>query len=263
MILHVRVTACVLVASVVLASPAWSLTYDEVEEKTAALMRIGDFPAALETAEEMVLLANQRWGDNHPQTAAAILTLAGIQLKLADYSAAERHYRYALEQLEVAFGAGDPRVADALFGLAELYKFEQRKREAWALYRRADQILRDAGDEWRAEAARVQQKIGGFLLGERENEKAREAFEASHATIEAELGAAHPEIVESLNGEAGIFYSAGQFDEAAALFRKGLAIREAALGADHPEVGWSLNMLGAVLFTQRKYDEAEAVCGVL
>ena len=66
---------------------------------------------------------------------------------------------------------------------------------------------------------------------------------------EAEFGAQHPDICQSLSNLAVLFESAGRLADVEPLFQRSLTIREQAWGAAHPAVGHSLHEL-AKLYRQ-------------
>jgi tetratricopeptide (TPR) repeat protein len=66
-----------------------------------------------------------------------------------------------------------------------------------------------------------------------------------------------PELADSLNRLAKLYYEQGRYSEAEPLLLRSLAIRESNLGADHPSVAIGLNNLAELYRTQGRYNEAE------
>jgi len=62
---------------------------------------------------------------------------------------------------------------------------------------------------------------------------------------------------KSLDAEARLFFSKGQYGKAALLFKRSLAINEKTLGPYHPDVATSLNDLADVYRAQGDYSVAE------
>ncbi len=52
--------------------------------------------------------------------------------------------------------------------------------------------------------------------------------------METALGLDHPDVAQSLNNLALLYYAQGRYDVAEPLHKRALAIEEKALGPDHP-----------------------------
>jgi len=63
---------------------------------------------------------------------------------------------------------------------------------------------------------------------------------------EKALGPDHPDVAQSLNNLAALYYKQGQYTQAEQLYKRSLAIREKALGPDHPDVAQSLENMAAL-----------------
>jgi tetratricopeptide (TPR) repeat protein len=74
---------------------------------------------------------------------------------------------------------------------------------------------------------------------------------------EAKLGPIHPEVAQSLNGLASLYFDRGQTAQAAPVFLRVLAIQENAFGSEHPAVATTLNNLAELYRTQGSYGQAE------
>jgi tetratricopeptide (TPR) repeat protein len=72
-----------------------------------------------------------------------------------------------------------------------------------------------------------------------------------------QFGPEHPEVANSLDKLAVLFYHQGQYAQAEPLYQRALAIREKALGPTHPLVAISLNGLAGLHRTQGQYAQAE------
>jgi tetratricopeptide (TPR) repeat protein len=76
------------------------------------------------------------------------------------------------------------------------------------------------------------------------------------AIREKALGPDHPDVAQSLNNLATLYYSRGRFADAEPLYKRALAIREKALGPDHPDVATALNNLAELYNQQGRYADA-------
>ena len=77
------------------------------------------------------------------------------------------------------------------------------------------------------------------------------------AIREKALGPDHPDVAQSLNNLAGLYYAQGRYADAEALYKRSLAITKKALGPDHPDVALSLNNLAELYRVQGRYADAE------
>lgn len=74
---------------------------------------------------------------------------------------------------------------------------------------------------------------------------------------EHQFGPDHPQVAQSLEKVASLYYKQGRHAEAEPLYRRALLVSEKALGASHLDVGTLLNNLAILLHTQGRYDDAE------
>lgn len=73
------------------------------------------------------------------------------------------------------------------------------------------------------------------------------------------LGETHPDVANSVNNLAGLYYFQGHYEEAEVLFLKALAMRKQLLDKAHPDIAISLNDLAMLYLSQKRYEEAEAL----
>src|SRR6266540_4224757 len=81
------------------------------------------------------------------------------------------------------------------------------------------------------------------LRREGKYDEALQLVERSLEIRERLLGPDHPDVADSLNNLASIYYNQGDFPKADLLFRRALMIREKALGPSHLDVAQSLSNL--------------------
>lgn len=79
------------------------------------------------------------------------------------------------------------------------------------------------------------------------------------AIREKTLGPDHPDVAESLNNQATIYWLQGQYAQAEPLFERALAILEKARGPHDPDVALALNNLALFPLVQRQYPRAESL----
>jgi tetratricopeptide (TPR) repeat protein len=98
------------------------------------LMEQGDLEAAKRWAREAVATALQTTPLHHPNHELANTTLASIYAYRGDYARAEPISRSALFHLRRCLGESDVKVGLAAGNLAEIYRIQNRDREAIPLY---------------------------------------------------------------------------------------------------------------------------------
>jgi CHAT domain-containing protein/Tfp pilus assembly protein PilF len=74
---------------------------------------------------------------------------------------------------------------------------------------------------------------------------------------EKALGADHPDVAQSVNYLARLYYYKGDYPRAEPLYQRALAIREKVLGPKHPEVAATLNNLALLYSNSADYAKAE------
>lgn len=71
------------------------------------------------------------------------------------------------------------------------------------------------------------------------------------------FGSEHPNIAQSMNNLALIYYAQGRYDEAEPLYKRALELRKKLLSLEHPDVALTMNNLSALYYAQGRYEEAE------
>ena len=71
------------------------------------------------------------------------------------------------------------------------------------------------------------------------------------------LGPEHPDVAQSLNNLAGLYYKQGQYAQAKPLYKQALAIWEKAFGPDYPKVANTLENMAKLYTKMGKEDEAK------
>jgi tetratricopeptide (TPR) repeat protein len=109
------------------------------------------------------------------------------------------------------------------------------------------------------EAARLLDLAGYYLNDRARFSEAERLFQRALAIRERVLGPDHPDVAESLNNLAALYYHQGKYTEAGPLSHRALAITEKARGPEHPHVAIRLNNLAALYNEEGKYAEAEPI----
>ena len=220
---------------------------------------------------------------------------AGIEAFLqGDYAEAEKQFATAIKVAE-GFGPEDPRLAESLNGLAEVYRAQGKYEDAERLHRRAlairestlgpghpdlAQSLNGLAEVFKAQgkfaeaesfrnralaieqqvAARVRLWQSDMLAGgtayQQGNYAEAEKRLAAGLEVAEGFGPQAPRLATNLDNLAELFRVQGRYADAEPLQKRALAIREKALGAEHPDVAQSLNNLALIYGAQGHYAEA-------
>ncbi|HEY6540972.1 MAG TPA: tetratricopeptide repeat protein, partial [Ktedonobacteraceae bacterium] len=108
-----------------------------------------------------------------------------------------------------------------------------------------------------SESAQLVYKTGKYLEERGQYAVATTLIRQSLTIREQTLGMEHPEVAESLNELAILYWQQGHYSEAEPLIKRALAIREQVLGLNHPDTALSLNNLAMLYSDQHRYSEAE------
>ena len=114
----------------------------------------GHLDQAAALYREALDTAIARNGDEHPGTATTKNNLAGVDLKLGNYTEAEKMARQALATWTRALGPAHPRVAVAAVNLGQALRFQHQYAAASLQFERALEILQTAGPGADADRAR-------------------------------------------------------------------------------------------------------------
>ncbi|MEM9265723.1 MAG: tetratricopeptide repeat protein [Cyanobacteria bacterium P01_F01_bin.13] len=98
----------------------------------------------------------------------------------------------------------------------------------------------------------------GYYLNQHAQYKDAEQLFRRAITLNRRLfGEEHPDVAQSLNDLAELYYHQGHYSEAEPLYQEALKMRKQLLSEEHPDVATSLNNLAALYKNQGHYSEAE------
>jgi len=195
---------------------------DRLNARVVELYRQGEVEQALPLAERAVVITRNLYGDEHPDTATSLASLAVLYRLKGDYAQAEPLHRRALAIYEKALGPEHPDTATSLNDLAELYR------------------------------ARVVE-----LYQQGQVEQALPLAERAVVINRRRSGEEHPDTATSLNDLAELYREKGDYALAEPLLKRALAIRERALGPEHPDTATNLNTLTGLYQAKGDYTQAE------
>jgi non-specific serine/threonine protein kinase/serine/threonine-protein kinase len=202
---------------------------------------------------------NQRaaLGENSPELAGTITTLAGLLIVRGRYDEAIPMLERAIDVERATLPPGDVERARALNNLGNAYRGLKNYEKALPPLEEALVVREAALGVDHVDVAKQLVNVGStrLLLGDPAG--AQRDLERALAIYEAKQGATHPDVARPLDALATLARKANDLERADALLRRVLSVKEANLGTDHPELVVSLVNLGVVQ-RDRSPSESEA-----
>jgi tetratricopeptide (TPR) repeat protein len=238
------------------AAAARQLHYRPIEAE--ALFDLG-FTQTLtgdyQVAEQSLLdaLVSAEAGRHDEMAARAWGRLVWLTATEAKYDQAERNSKLASAAIE-RLGGNDKLLADVLNSSGIALKEQGKYDDALKYFQRSlESAERSSNDRtlWIA-----LNNIGVVLRKQGRTADARPYYEKALSLKEKLLGAAHPEVANTLSNLGNLSLDDGQYEEAVSLFKRALEIKERALGATHPSLAIELHNIGHILNQQQRYAEA-------
>lgn len=229
-----------------------------LDQLTTSLARQGRIDEAEPFGLQAVAAAERAFGPDHPETAAARVNLATLEIDRGRFAEAEAMLVPALATLERHHGPDHPDVTRAMLNLATVHKELGRLAEAEADYRRALAAFERRLGPDHPECAVARNDLGVVLFEQRRYAEAESEYAQAVALAERTLGAAHPVTAVFTSNLAESLLALGRPAEAESLFRQALASLRATLGDGHAAVAEVLRGLGRTEAALGREAEAEA-----
>ncbi len=227
-------------------------TLDHPPTRAAALFARGEAEEGIGAEQEAEATLREAYAD--AEVGRDDVAAARIAAELV-YVVGTMEMKHA-EGLEWAFHAdtalkragGDLEIESRITGSRGGILWDEDKYEdARAAYQTAyDLKVRSGGANSRG-AGEAMANLSRATMSLGDNAKALELGNRARQTLEAAIGADHPEIATVLSGIGTIQYNQGKWVDALASFDRALAIAEPRLGPDHAEVGRILGGRGMAL----------------
>ncbi len=219
---------------------------------------LGLYRQALPLVEESLAI-RRRLGEDDPEVAQAINSLANLLVSTGDLDRAEALYREALEARRRIFSDSHDSVMSIQYNLADLLNRKGDHAGAVTLLQETLTRFRRRGKPDDDAVASVLNSLSGAQR-EKGDFRGAEATAREALVLRRKLlGDDHPRTTASLGNLANVLNAKGDYREAESLQRKALAVQRARLGPDHPGVAIVLNNLANVLDHEGGYVEAEAL----
>lgn len=230
----------------------------QLQNKAEALGAAGKYSEAIPYARRALEIMEQRFGQNHPNVAALLNTLASLHQKQGKYKDAEPLFKRSIAILERT-RPNDPNNAILLNNLAHLYEDQGRFIDAEQLYKRAIVTWERAVRPNQSEFATVLSNLGALYDQLGRYVEAESLIKHSLVMHEKIFGTNHPEAAIVVNNLAELFRKTGKYENAESSYKRALVIWEKTRGRDHPSIAVILNNMALLYSSQARYADAESL----
>jgi len=220
-------------------------------------MSLGLYDQATPLLENALTKRRQIFGDEHPDVAESINSLALLLLNKSNLTEAEPLLREALTMRRKLLGDEHTDISESLNNLGVLLMFMDEYQAAELLFREALAIDRKLLGDKHPKVASDLNNLGEamYLIGDYE---AAEPLYREALSIMRELfGGEHPNVINSLNSLATLLNEKGDLVKAEQLLVEALAMSRKLLGNEHPDIAHSLNNLAVLMRVKGDYESAE------
>ncbi|MEQ9233092.1 tetratricopeptide repeat protein [Coleofasciculus sp. E2-BRE-01] len=229
----------------------------QLNQQVFQLYNQGQYTQAVSLAEARLALAQQLWGDDHPDVAQSLNNLAYLYHAQGKLAAAETLYQQALAMTQRLFADDHPYVASSLNNLAGLYQSQGKLAEAEPLLKQA-LVMRQrlfAGDH--PDVASSLNNLAVLYKSQGKLAEAEPLSQQALAMSQRLFTDDHPDVAQSLHNFASIYQSQGKLGEVETLLQQALAMRQRLFAGDHPDIAINLNNLAYSYQSQGRLGEAE------
>ncbi|KAJ6540682.1 hypothetical protein B0H19DRAFT_1269226 [Mycena capillaripes] len=217
------------------------------------------------TNEQKAVLYNKRTslGDDHPDTLAAMNTLAFMHTRLGEYRLAKNLWVVVVEKRRSLSGENDPDMLRITRNLATTYNDLGRPRESVSLKLQVLQKQREVLGEDHPDTLNTMSNLAGTYgtLG-RLPEAERLAIQVLEKQRDV-LGDEHPDTLRSMQNLATIYEELGRLAEAESLEVQALEKQREVLGEDHPDTLRTMGNLAVTYLDSGRLNAAEELLAVV
>jgi CHAT domain-containing protein/tetratricopeptide (TPR) repeat protein len=218
---------------------------DQLRRAVAALTRRGQFAEAVNAAERLLTITQNRFGRESAESAEVVGRIGLLSKYARDYERAERQYKMALEMLDRLPDRGGKTRSTVETNLGMLYLEQRRYPDAEPILKRA---LNDAerGGGSGPDIAYNYNNLGLLYFQLKRYGEAELLLEKARSIRESTPGIDEDLIAISLDNLGQVYLATERFPEAERLFTNALQLFKAALGEVHPDTLMALNNLASV-----------------
>lgn len=240
---------------------------DQPEVESAVLQTLGDsyrklrfYAEARPHLTRALLIRREVFGNQHPNVAETLHSLAGLANRAGDFVQSEQFESEALEIRRRHFGDKHVLVADSLTYLAAARKGMKQYDSAEKLYREALVMRRNLLGEEHADVAASLNNLATCLEMMGDYARAERRFQDAVEMIRRLEGDDDPRVALGLNNVASCLMQLGDYEQAKSLFTDVLQMKERLLGPKNPSVAQTLHDLSSLNAQSEDFEAAEAQC---
>lgn len=237
-----------------LAEGLWT----DLNEYFVTLYENGDLEQALATAQRAYAMALTVFGNNHVNTADALLKLGVIHHSFGSSGKAEEYLLQALTLLKKNLSPDHQDIAVVMTNLGNVY-FDAGNIELSKKYH--EQALRIRQNAFgRLDSSTAQSLYNLAILYEHEGEldRATQNYEEAIDIWSKLFGPAHPHVVNAVTHLIGTHVQQNHLQEATALQQQAVFLKKLYFGDQHSEVAKSLINLGSLYVEQEMFSPASS-----
>ena len=234
-----------------------SMQADLFENLGGVYQKLGELPRAEELLQAALVQRKSLLGDEHPDTARAMVALCLLRIDQARLQEAEQLAREALGIIQRALPASHPDEVRARSALGSVLIEQGDYAGAIAVLTTSANRAAQRGTNESEDAERLLLLANAhFYAGDYD---ASAQLNRSVLDIRTRImGANHPAVANVLVNLGAISFEKSNLDEAEELYREALRIHEDWFGEHHPSTASVLTILGRALVRAERYDEATA-----
>ncbi|NEP60469.1 MAG: tetratricopeptide repeat protein, partial [Symploca sp. SIO2G7] len=198
-----------------------------------------------------------RLGNEHPNFANSLNSLALLYTDQGRYEEAEPLYQQAIEIDQRSLPSDHPLLAISLNNLAQLYSYQGRYTEAEPLLQQTIEIVKRSLPQDHPDLATNLNNLALLYTYQGRYEEAEPLLQQTIEIVKRSLPQDHPLLAANLSNLANLYYSQGRYTEAEPLSQRAINIAKHSLPQEHPELARNLNNLALLYYSQGRYEEAE------
>jgi eukaryotic-like serine/threonine-protein kinase len=243
-------------SAIVRAGDDPKLRWRLVSVEATTLAAQGKMPAALESDQRALALAEQAFGRDQLEVANQLHNLGTTLRTNGKYAAAVQALEKAVAIEEKLLGPDHPDVADSLNSLSNVLDDQGNHAASQRTMERALGIWERALGAGHPRIAAGLINLGSTLTAEGDYDGARRSLERARDVAEKALGSEHPWVAHALTELGSALRAMQRFDEARADIGRAIAIWTKTQGPESPLLAVPLFDLGQVALDERAFAEA-------
>ena len=220
--------------------------------------RLGNYQAAADASGESLDLISSHFGDDHPETASVMNTLAMSMEELGDKEVAYDLY-YRIIDIRRDQPDQGSNLSVNLNNLAILLQEDGKLEEADALFSEAVELIDNIYGFEHPFMAYTLNGYSGVHQDRGDFDRAAEDLQNALQIGRAVFPENHPFNAVVLHNLGSLFEDMEEYTEAATYFEDGLTLRRQNLPENHPDIATSLFSLGNTLIFLEKPSNAEPI----